>query len=51
MLLPNRGVAMLSSVLGSERAIETNILIIRTFVMLRSYQMHVEDLQQKLREL
>ncbi|HEV2010475.1 MAG TPA: hypothetical protein VGS17_05550 [Candidatus Limnocylindria bacterium] len=35
MVFTEHGVAMLSSVLRSERAIAANILIIRTFVQLR----------------
>src|SRR5258708_39701339 len=35
-----QGVAMLSSVLNSERAIEVNIIIIRTFVLIRQYAMN-----------
>ena len=37
MLFTENGVAMLSSVLGSERAVQINILIIRTFTKLRSF--------------
>ena len=37
MLFTESGVAMLSTVLNSERAIQVNISIIRTFVKLRSF--------------
>jgi len=53
-----QGVAMLSSILKSERAIEVNILIMRAFVKLReliSTHIKVEDklkeLENKLKEL
>ncbi len=46
-----QGVAMLSSVLSSERAIEVNILIMRAFVRLRSLMASHKDLAQKLEEM
>ena len=46
-----QGVAMLSSVLSSERAIEVNILIMRAFVRLRSLIASHKDLAQKLEEM
>jgi len=53
--LPNafteQGVAMLSSVLNSERAIEVNILIMRAFVQLRRVLNSHRDLARKLEEL
>jgi len=42
------GVAMLSSVLTSDRAVEVNILIIRAFVRLREYLSTHQDLARKL---
>ena len=42
------GVAMLSSVLSSKRAVELNILIIRAFVRLREYLTTHKDLARKL---
>ena len=42
------GVAMLSSVLTSERAVALNILIIRAFVRLRDYLATHKDLARKL---
>lgn len=53
--LPNafteQGVAMLSSVLNSNRAIEVNILIMRAFVRLRSLLATHKDLAVKLEAL
>ncbi len=46
-----QGVAMLSSVVNSERAIQVNIAIIRTFVRLRQLLASHEDLARKLAEL
>ena len=45
------GVAMLSSVLTSKRAIELNILIIRAFVRLREYLATHKDLARKLEDV
>ena len=46
-----QGVAMLSSVLRSRRAIETNIAIMRTFVRLRQMLLSHEGLARKLEAL
>lgn len=46
-----QGVAMLSSILRSERAIEVNIEIIRTFVRLRRLLASNEDIRKKLEAL
>ena len=46
-----QGVAMLSSVLNSDRAIEVNIAIMRAFVQLRKMIASNEGLARKLREL
>jgi len=46
-----QGVAMLSSVLNSERAVEVNIQIIRVFVKLREMIAAHKDLGKKLEEL
>lgn len=46
-----QGVAMLSSVLNSERAIEVNILIMRAFVKLREMLVAHKDLAKKLEEM
>lgn len=45
------GVAMLSSVLHSDKAIDTNISIMRAFVELRQYMLTYAELAQKLAEL
>ena len=46
-----QGIAMLSSVLNSEKAIEVNIAIIRTFVLLRQYALTYEELNEKIKQL
>jgi hypothetical protein len=46
-----QGVAMLSSVLRSERAVMVNIQIIRTFTRLRELIAENADLRQKMEEL
>jgi hypothetical protein len=46
-----QGVAMLSTVLNSERAIEVNIVIMRTFVRLRRFLSAHQKLSQKLNRL
>jgi DnaJ-domain-containing protein 1 len=46
-----QGIAMLSSVLNSERAIEVNIQIMRTFVKLREVMASHKDLAKKLVDL
>ena len=45
------GVAMLSSVLNSERAVLVNIEIMRAFVMLRELMLGNKELTQRLSEL
>jgi phage regulator Rha-like protein len=45
------GIAMLSSVLHSERAIQINILIVRTFVRLKQVLATHKELADKIREL
>jgi hypothetical protein len=45
------GVAMLSSVLASKRAVALNILIIRAFVRLREYLATHKELAQKLEDI
>jgi len=51
MAFTEQGVAMLSSVLNSERAIRVNIQIVRTFVQLRYLLASQEGLSDKLNEL
>ena len=46
-----QGVAMLSSVLNSEKAIEVNIIIIRTFVLIRQSALQFKELHAKLLSL
>jgi hypothetical protein len=46
-----QGVAMLSSVLNSESAIEANIAIMRAFVHLRKLAISYEVIERKLREI
>lgn len=46
-----QGIAMLSSVLNSERAIQVNIQIMRTFTKLRDMIATHKDLKQKLKEM
>ena len=46
-----QGVAMLSSVLNSERAIQVNIAIMRTFTKLREIMATHKDLKQKIEEM
>lgn len=43
-----QGVAMLSSVLKSKKAIHVNIAIIRAFVMLRQHLAHYKDLKEQV---
>ena len=51
MLSPEHGVAMLSSVLNSHRAVQMSILIVRTFVKLRQVLATHKDLAQKIEKL
>ena len=51
MAFTEQGVAMLSSVLNSERAIEVNIAIMRAFVHLRKMIASHAELARKLQEL
>lgn len=46
-----QGVAMLSSVLNSEKAIAINIAIMRTFVSLRQFALNYKDLNDKITEI
>ena len=51
MAFTEQGVAMLSSVLRSDRAIEVNIQIMRTFTRLRKMLSTHEELKQKIEDL
>lgn len=46
-----QGIAMLSGILKSKRAIEVNISIMRTFVFMRQYALTHKDLTDKLKKL
>lgn len=45
------GIAMLSSVLNSEQAIQMNIAIIKTFLMMRQYAINYQKLEKQNTEL
>jgi hypothetical protein len=51
LVFTEQGVAMLSSVLRSRRAVQANIAIIRTFVRLREMMASHKNLARKLEEL
>jgi len=46
-----QGVAMLSGILNSPKAIQVNIAIMRAFVFIRKYALSHKDLTEKLKEL
>jgi hypothetical protein len=46
-----QGLAMLSGILNSQKAIEVNIAIMRAFVFIRQYALSHKDLTEKLKEL
>ena len=46
-----QGVAMLSSVLKSDKAIEINISIMRTFVTIRQFALNYTELQSRINEI
>ena len=46
-----QGVAMLSSVLKSKKALQVNIAIMRAFVFIRQYALTHQDLTDKIQEL
>ena len=51
MVFTEQGVAMLSTVLRSKRAMQVNIEIMRTFVKLRSLILSHDQLSRKLSDL
>ena len=51
MAFTEQGVAMLSSVLNSQRAVQVNIAVMRTFVRLRQMLISNADLARKLEQL
>jgi hypothetical protein len=46
-----QGLAMLSGVLSSDKAINVNIAIMRAFVIVRQYALTYKDLTERLREI
>lgn len=46
-----QGVAMLSGILRSDKAVDMNIAVMRAFVLLRQYALTHAELTEKLREL
>lgn len=46
-----QGIAMLSSVLNSEKSININIAIMRTFVVLRNSLLNLEEITQRVSEI
>ena len=46
-----QGVAMLSSILGSEKAIEINISIIRAFITLRQFTLNYNELKSRIENI
>jgi hypothetical protein len=50
-LFTEQGIAMLSSVLKSKKAIQMNIAIMRAFVMMRQFALTYKELSEKLIEL
>ena len=51
MVFTEQGVAMLSSVLNSQRAVQVNIQIMRVFVRLKEMMLSHKDLAHKIEEL
>ena len=51
MMFTEQGVAMLSSVLNSERAIQVNIQIMKTFIRIREMLTNNEELRRRLDEM
>ena len=46
-----QGLAMLSGILNSEKAVSVNIAIMRAFVMIRQYALTYKELSDKLKEI
>ena len=46
-----QGLAMLSGILNSDKAINVNIAIMRAFVLIRQYALTYKELTQKLKEI
>ncbi len=49
--LTEQGVAMLSSILNSDKAIVINIAIMRTFVSIRHFSLKYKELNDKITEI
>ena len=46
-----QGISMLSSILNSEKAININIFIMRTFVLIRQYALDYQELERRINAL
>jgi len=46
-----QGLAMLSGILNSDKAIDVNIAIMRAFVMIRQYALTYKELTERLKEI
>jgi ORF6N domain len=46
-----QGIAMLSSILNSEKAIKINIAIMRTFVTVRQFSLNYDELKSRIEEI
>jgi hypothetical protein len=46
-----QGIAMLSSVLNSEKAININIAIMRTFVLMRNSMLSLDEINNKIKDI
>jgi len=51
MAFTEQGVAMLSGILRSKRAVKVNVQIIRIFVKLRKALIHYKDLKEKIEKM
>lgn len=51
MAFTEQGVAMLSGILNSERAVEVNIAIMRTFVQIRKWVISHKELAKKIEDM
>lgn len=51
MAFTEQGVAMLSSVLHSDKAIEMNITVVRAFIALRQYALNYKELERHVQEI
>ncbi len=51
MVFTEQGVAMLSSILSSKRAIKVNIQIMRTFIKLKKWVLSNDDLKKRMDEM